>query len=136
MRERHKAEELLRLFKAEAARARNNSIAGAITTTIGAVSGLGGPGIAIGGQVLSAAGGALWDWGSNYACQDTDMEKIMKKTRMKRRIKPILDPSGVVYEAVETNRLEGVTATVWFAEDAQGTNAQPWDAEAYEQENP
>lgn len=66
-------------------------------------------------------------------CDDTDMERIMKKTQ---KIQPVMDPSGIVYEAVESNTVSGVTATVWYAEDAQGTNAQVWDAENYEQINP
>ncbi|MGI6684950.1 MAG: S-layer homology domain-containing protein [Bacillota bacterium] len=46
----------------------------------------------------------------------------------------ILDPSGYVYEAVEENRLEGVTATV--VEWANDKEYTVWDAEWYEQENP
>ncbi len=37
-----------------------------------------------------------------------------------------MDPSGIVYEAVESNTVSGVTATVWYAEDAQGTNAMQY----------
>ena len=32
-------------------------------------------------------------------CNDTDMERIMKKTQ---KIQPVMDPSGIVYEAVES----------------------------------
>lgn len=55
---------------------------------------------------------------------------------------PILDPSGYVYEAVSSNRLEGVTATAYYkevVEDMYGDlheNVVLWDAEAYAQENP
>ena len=55
---------------------------------------------------------------------------------------PILDPSGYVYEAVGSNRLEGVTATAYYkevVEDMYGDlheNVVLWDAEAYAQENP
>ena len=31
----------------------------------------------------------------------------------KRTLTPILDPSGIVYEAVESNVLTGVTATIY-----------------------
>ncbi len=52
------------------------------------------------------------------------------------------DPSGFVYEAVESNRLEGVTATIFYkelVEDMYGDlkeNIVKWDAENYGQENP
>ena len=45
-----------------------------------------------------------------------------------------VDPSGYVYEAVASNRLSGITATVyWRGED--GT-AVKWDAAEYDQINP
>ena len=54
----------------------------------------------------------------------------------------ILDPSGYVYEGVPENRLEGVTATVFFrsvtknlwGDDVETVNV--WDAENYDQVNP
>ena len=57
----------------------------------------------------------------------------MKKTQ---KIQPVMDPSGIVYEAVESNTLSGVTATVYYADNSDGTNAVVWDAENYEQINP
>ena len=54
----------------------------------------------------------------------------------------IVDPSGYVYEGVSSNRLEGVTATIYYkemVEDMYGDlheNIVKWDAEAYAQENP
>ncbi|MDY2942480.1 MAG: leucine-rich repeat protein [Paludibacteraceae bacterium] len=53
-----------------------------------------------------------------------------------------IDPSGYVYEGVSSNRLEGVTATIYYkemVEDMYGDlheNIVKWDAEAYAQENP
>lgn len=53
-----------------------------------------------------------------------------------------IDPSGYVYEAVSSNRLQGVTTTVYYketTEDMYGIlHQQPvlWDAEEYAQENP
>ena len=47
----------------------------------------------------------------------------------------IWDPSGYVYEVVPENRIEGVTATVFYLDEATGEWAL-WDAEWYEQENP
>ncbi|MBR6998322.1 MAG: chitobiase/beta-hexosaminidase C-terminal domain-containing protein [Prevotella sp.] len=55
---------------------------------------------------------------------------------------PILDPSGFVYEGVQSNRVEGVTATVYYKEtvkDMYGDeheNVVLWDAENYAQQNP
>ena len=48
-----------------------------------------------------------------------------------RRLDPILDPSGVVYEAVETNLLSEVTATVYDV-----THGAVWNAGDYDQVNP
>ena len=55
---------------------------------------------------------------------------------------PEIDPSGYVYEAVEANRLQGVTATCYYkemVEDMYGDlheNIVLWDAAEYAQENP
>ena len=46
---------------------------------------------------------------------------------------PILDPSGFVYEAVLSNRLEGVTTTCYQQVDG---SAVLWNAEDYSQQNP
>lgn len=48
-------------------------------------------------------------------------------------VQPILDPSGYVYEAVLSNRLPGVTTTVY---QKQQGNVVKWNAEDYSQENP
>lgn len=48
--------------------------------------------------------------------------------------KVILDPSGIVYEALESNPVEGAEASIWVADDASGRNARPWNASDYEQE--
>lgn len=54
----------------------------------------------------------------------------------------VLDPSGYVYEAVTSNRLEGVTATIYqkiTTEDMYGDKHESivkWDAEPYSQRNP
>lgn len=55
---------------------------------------------------------------------------------------PILDPSGFVYEGLESNRLEGVTTTVFYKETKKNIfgeeveNIYMWDAENYGQINP
>lgn len=48
--------------------------------------------------------------------------------------KVILDPSGIVYEALDSNPVEGAKATIYVADDANGRNARKWNAEDYEQE--
>ena len=54
----------------------------------------------------------------------------------------VRDPAGYVYEAVNSNRVEGVTATCYYKEtkeDMYGDfhdEAVVWDAENYAQENP
>ncbi|MCR5825708.1 MAG: chitobiase/beta-hexosaminidase C-terminal domain-containing protein [Oscillospiraceae bacterium] len=45
---------------------------------------------------------------------------------------PKIDPSGYAYEAVASNRLSGVTATIWYR-DGSG-NAQPWEDAPYYEE--
>ena len=53
-----------------------------------------------------------------------------------------IDPSGCIYEAVFSNRVEGATATVFYkemVEDMYGDlheNVVKWNAEEYAQENP
>lgn len=67
--------------------------------------------------------------------EDTDDEGIQHSN-------PILDPSGYVYEAVSTNRLEGVTASLYYKEVKEDAYGDPyeevslWDAEEYAQQNP
>lgn len=53
-----------------------------------------------------------------------------------------IDPSGYVYEAVFSNRVEGATATVFYKENVEDMygdlheNIVKWDAKEYAQENP
>ena len=49
--------------------------------------------------------------------------------------KSILDPSGIVYEGLENNVVEGATAQVYI-KGMLGLGEEVWDAEAYEQINP
>lgn len=46
-------------------------------------------------------------------------------------LRECLDPSGIVYEAVESNPLSGITAELWYSASKDGTNAVKWDAENY-----
>jgi|LSQX01.2.fsa_nt_gb hypothetical protein len=131
----------------------SDSVVGAIST-VGTVIGYftGGTGAA----VVSGAS-TLYDTGSaaitlqrsrviedlkrqlNRAHQDRMNEcgNLKSKNSRMRTLKPKLDPSGIVYEALETNPLTGVTATIYTADDVNGTNAAPWtDASAYDEVNP
>lgn len=151
MRERFIAMDIRLLLDNEAFRSEANAIAGSVLYTAGYIDKTG----------FSDSVGVVWDAATNTVgerraaqiqklledldrqtrvrkqqCDDTDMEDLMRKTHKSSRVKPVMDPSGIVYEAVESNTVSGVTATVWYAEDAQGTNAQVWDAENYEQINP
>ena len=64
------------------------------------------------------------------------------KNKPRPRTNPTLDPSGYVYEGLQSNRLEGVTTTVFykkaekdiFGDDVE--NVYVWDAENYDQVNP
>ncbi len=55
---------------------------------------------------------------------------------------PVIDPSGFVYEAVPSNRLQGVTATIYYKETVEDMYGEPqerevlWNAEDYAQQNP
>ena len=55
---------------------------------------------------------------------------------------PIIDPSGFVYEAVPSNRVEGVQATIYYKETKEDMYGDPyeevvlWNAEEYAQQNP
>lgn len=48
----------------------------------------------------------------------------------------LIDPSGYVYEAVPENRVEGVTATVFYREEKDKGDPVLWEAWKYGQENP
>lgn len=64
------------------------------------------------------------------------------RTYINPDVNVIIDPSGYVYEAVESNRLEGVRTTAFYKEqyeDQYGDMHERetlWDAEKYAQENP
>ncbi len=81
--------------------------------------------------------------GSYSSCEkeeeeDEEDDKIFTNPNLK----PVIDPSGYVYEAVSSNRLAGVTATAYYkelVEDMYGDlheKVVKWNAEEYAQENP
>lgn len=52
-----------------------------------------------------------------------------------KSVNPIADPSGYVYEAVSSNRIQGVTATAYMKK-SESDMPELWDAEPYDQHNP
>lgn len=82
---------------------------------------------------------------NRFDCNYTTMETIDDKWDFSVPypiVTPIVDPSGYVYEAVPSNRQEGVTASVYYKHtytDELGDERFEeilWDAEEYEQKNP
>lgn len=59
-----------------------------------------------------------------------------KKNASTVTVKSGVDPSGYVCEAVASNRIEGVTATLWYSDYSDGRNAVLWDSAEYSQLNP
>jgi hypothetical protein len=68
---------------------------------------------------------------------DRDRDRDRDRRRRDPYADPIYiyDPSGFVFEAVPSNRLEGVTTTVLYAPTPDGP-WEEWDAEWYGQQNP
>ena len=66
---------------------------------------------------------------------DDDKNKKKKRKGTEDEI-PDNDPSGYVYEAVPTNRIEGVKATVYYSEHEDGAYPIQWDATEFGQINP
>lgn len=64
------------------------------------------------------------DWGYSVDSVESEIKETI----------PILDPSGYVYEAVPSNRLTGVTATLYYQNEIGGESL--WNADAYSQLNP
>ena len=60
---------------------------------------------------------------------DEELERAFSKSA-----RVLIDPSGYIYEAVPSNRVEGATAAIYYAV-SEGQDAL-WDAENYDQVNP
>lgn len=74
---------------------------------------------------------------ASYKKCEEDPGEIQRPRRKRKgkRSRPIVDPSGYVYEGVEDNRVEGVTATIYYKENESAAE-QLWDAAEFGQENP
>ncbi len=69
-------------------------------------------------------------------CKEEEIDRPPVRWAKKvKRVRPIVDPSGYVYEGIEDNRVEGVTATIYYKENESATE-QLWDAAEFGQENP
>ncbi len=55
--------------------------------------------------------------------------------KKKRRVRPIIDPSGYVFEGATSNRVEGVTASIYYKENDTAAE-ELWNAEEFGQQNP
>ena len=129
------------------------------TSLVGLASGVGtgpvGPAVGIG----AAIGIAILKWGCNKV-YDSLAERMVENTQKAiKRLEcykkgypkpdkdfpdggPIIDPSGYVYEAVASNRVQDATATIYYREyqeDMYGDLHERvvlWNAAEYAQENP
>ncbi|WP_235549668.1 S-layer homology domain-containing protein [Paenibacillus sp. Soil766] len=115
-------------------------------TALGAWTGamaLTGPGAVVAGAATSVAGDKIDNYvdeqidavGSGYNQCDDNPDKKKRKGRLIANPQWIYDPSGYVYEAVKSNPLAGVTATVQYLDTNSG-EWKVWKAEEYDQINP
>ncbi len=79
----------------------------------------------IGASGSSGNTGSSGQGQSSWSVKSPDIDKV-----------PILDPSGYVCEAVSSNRLADVTATIYYRKNDQGGDGAKWDAAEYDQKNP
>lgn len=63
-------------------------------------------------------------------------KKVKEKITVDIPITDLGDPSGYVYEGIESNRLEGVTTTLYYKPSEESSEITLWDAAAFDQENP
>ena len=62
----------------------------------------------------------------------TDTQTGTTNTASAGNCKPTIDPSGIVYEAIESNPVSGATASVWYSPYADGSDAVLWDGTEYD----
>jgi fibronectin type 3 domain-containing protein len=98
----------------------------------------------IGSAVLGGALGMAVDWGIDKELEsakkqvDYELGSLICRPEYNVPIADpdwVIDPSGFTYEAVTSNRLAGVTATLLRASNPDGPFTV-WDAAAYGQDNP
>ncbi len=120
---------------------RNQQIASGVLTVFGAVVGFGlGP---IGSAIVGIAIDKLMDAAQDKMLRDAaklvhdDLNFCENDTQVDEIADPdwVIDPSGYTYEAVTSNRLADVTATLLKSDSPDGPFTV-WDAAAYGQQNP
>lgn len=99
-----------------------------------ATAGLGIAGIV--GSVATSAVGSHIDNKLEALKDEIDRCEEEYKYYGRFRTKGTMDPSGFICEAVESNRVEGVTCTLYYSPNADGSDAVEWDASEFSQENP
>jgi hypothetical protein len=128
-------------------------VAGVVGSVASAGTSLAATAWGIAQKALVGLGSFAVDAGIDYA--KGRIKKGIKELKCKKKndkkpepnwpLKPVdhvMDPSGYVYEAVSSNRLQGVTASCYYketVEDMYGDlheNIVLWNAEEYAQENP
>lgn len=153
------AKKLLAYLESQRLHSGTDAFVGAFFTATGAVTGF-----LTGGAGAAVTGGAsmVFDVGANAinmrrAVVIEELQAELNKLRQARMSEcgtfnandqnigievrlqnstPILDPSGIVYEALESNPLKGVTATLWYSSSSDGSGAIQWTAADYDQTNP
>lgn len=68
-------------------------------------------------------------------CEEEKCDRPEVPWADEEQTRPIIDPSGFVYEGLMSNRVEGVEATIYYKED-EGATEQLWNAEEFGQQNP
>lgn len=118
------------------------SILGAATLSAGAIAALGTAGLVL-GVIGLVIGGVIWYNNVKHKEKTASFRggEIDGQTAPKVMI-PVVDPSGYIYEAVPSNRVEGATAvceemvTYYNMYDEPYQVAEEWDAQPYNQVNP
>ncbi len=72
----------------------------------------------------------------DFTDDDDDDYDFTKEDPYPDPVKPLIDPSGYVYEAVPSNRVKGATAVIYYKDNTSESTAVLWDAENYDQVNP
>ncbi len=89
----------------------------------------------VGGVAVSVLGSHI-DGKLDGLKDEVDTCRENRRADWKPYLKGTMDPSGYICEAVESNRVEGVTCTVFYSPNADGSNAVEWNAAEFDQENP
>lgn len=151
--EREAAQILLDELKGAKKAAYRDTIVGAVFTAIGAATAL--PSLGS-GAAIAAGANLAYDVAANWAnmsraermdaaaevyqqaavnrmhdCKDEELELPEPENVDTKWMTAIHDPSGIVFEAVESNPVKGVTATI-----RETSESGAWDAESYDQLNP